>query len=390
MAPEAVLNTRPIAGYGGRTRFRLLSFPCLTEAPPMRHAARTLRITLVAVVMAGCADTSEPIVPDTARPFRMGFGSVPPSDDFPLAVRTLETWVTRADAAIIHFEPPWPALLTGESPASVAAREYDGLVNFWRQRGLDLVIVVDPSNGVDRASDSDNLRRAGRSLTEPAIQQLYRQWVTTLVTRYRPQAIGLAVETNLVRAAAPPAFYEVFRRVVNEAAIDVRAVDATVPRFVTVQVETAWGRLAGLSGYTGIDRDFTDFPFGEWLGLSSYPYLGRFDEPEQVPDDYYRRLLNGRTVPVLVTEGGWTSGTGGGVTGSLDKQARWIRRNARLTASVRGRYLFQLTFTDLTNRVFGPDPRLEPFLRLGLVDTTLAPKPALAVWDSVFALPRQP
>jgi hypothetical protein len=157
-----------------------------------------------------------------------------------------------------------------------------------------------------------------------------------------------------------------------------------------VQVETAWGRLAGLSGYTGVDRDFVDFPFGEWLGLSSYPYLGRFDQPEQVPDDYYRRLLNGRTTPVLITEGGWTSGTGGGVTSSRELQARWIRRNAQLATAIGARYVLQLTFTDLTNRVFGPDPRLEPFLRLGLVDTTLAPKPALAVWDSVYALPRRP
>ncbi|MCU0624239.1 MAG: hypothetical protein MUF53_10335, partial [Gemmatimonadaceae bacterium] len=152
-----------------------------------------LRATMVSCLLVlGCAADPDATAPVTGqRPFRMGFASVPPSDDFPLAVRTLETWVTRADAAIIHFEPPWPALLGGESPESVAAREYDGLVNFWRQRGLDIVIVVDPSNGVDRAADSDNLRRAGRSLTEPAIQQLYRQWVRTLVTRFRPAAIGL-------------------------------------------------------------------------------------------------------------------------------------------------------------------------------------------------------
>jgi hypothetical protein len=33
---------------------------------------------------------------------------------------------------------------------------------------------------------------------------------------------------------------------------------------------------------------------------------------------------------------------------------------------------------------------LLPFLRLGLVDTLLAPKPALAAWDSLFARRFQP
>jgi hypothetical protein len=271
---------------------------------------------------------------------------------------------------------------------TIAAREFDGLVNFWRQKGLELVIVVDPSNGVERESNSDKL--AGRSMVEPAVQALYRDWVRTLVTRYRPAGIGLIAETNLIRDAAPAALYNALRTAVNASAADVRAIDPSIPRFITVQVEHAHGRLVGTSRFVGIDQDLRDFPFTEWIGLSSYPYLGGFTEPSQVPDDWYTRVLAGRTLPTLITEGGWSSATTATFSSSPAKQAQWIVRQGQLVQGIKARYYFQLTFSDITSRVFGADPRLVPFLRTGLVDTTLAPKPALAEWDRLFARKHAP
>jgi hypothetical protein len=350
----------------------------------MAHRATVLLLmTLVACTPREQSTQPAPIA--ATRPYKVGFSNVPPSDDFPLAVRTLETWARRADAAIIHEEPPWTELLAGQSPERIAEQKYAGLVAFWRGRGMELVILVDPSNGVDRTTDSDQLRRAGRSLTDPAVQSLYREWVRALVTRYRPVAIGLAAETNLIRLAAPPTLYAALVRVVNDAARDVRLVDANVPRFVSLQVDAAWGRLQGTTTYIGAEQDFRDFAFVEWVGLSSYPYLAGFDEPSQLPDEWYARPLGGRALPSLISEGGWTSGTAGTIRSTTEKQARWITRQQQLADRLRPRYLFQLVFTDLSSRVFGTDPRLQPFLRLGLVDTLLAAKPALAAWDSLFA-----
>jgi hypothetical protein len=53
---------------------------------------------------------------------------------------------------------------------------------------------------------------------------------------------------------------------------------------------------------------------------------------------------------------------------------------------------FQLTFTDLDMASPGlpPGTNLSFFASLGLVDTQLRPKPALAVWDSLFAVRRFP
>ena len=45
----------------------------------------------------------------------------------------------------------------------------------------------------------------GRSITEPAIQQIYRDYVIAIVTQVRPEYLGLAAETNLIREVAPAA-----------------------------------------------------------------------------------------------------------------------------------------------------------------------------------------
>jgi hypothetical protein len=93
----------------------------------------------------------------------------------------------------------------------------------------------------------------------------------------------------------------------------------------------------------------------------------------------------------MVVEGGWTSASVSTVVSSPDRQARYLRRQAELLDSAKALYLFQLTFTDLDLASFPPPipSNLSFFASLGLVDPDLHPKPALAVWDSLFKLPRR-
>jgi len=107
-----------------------------------------------------------------------------------------------------------------------------------------------------------------------------------------------------------------------------------------------------------------------------------------VPSDYYSRLALGTSLPELVVEGGWASASVGPVVSTPERQARWIRRHVQLLDQAGALAVFQLTFTDLASSTFPPGSILPLFATLGLVDTTLAPKPALAPWDSAFARPR--
>lgn len=360
--------------------------------PLARSASAALVLAAIVLAGAGCGSKVAPTAPGAGPPrtYRMGFSAIPPRADFNLLLAALEMWRTRSDAAIMHVDPPWDTLLAGYPADSAVIKVHLGLADYFKGSGRTLVVMIDLTNGLDRSSDHPALVAKGRSLTEPAVQQVYRAYAVAMDTLLRPTYLGLAPETNLIRAAAPAPLYAAVRQAANDAAADVRAVDPNVRLYVSVQVETAWGRLAG-GTFQGVATDLADFPFMEALGLSSYPYLGGFTEPEQVPLDYYSRLSEGTGLSPMVVEGGWTSASVGAVTSTPLKQARWISRQIQLLDEARALFLFQLTFTDLdlTGVPLPPGSILPLFAALGLVDANLVPKPALARWDAAFARPRQ-
>jgi hypothetical protein len=323
----------------------------------------------------------------------MGFSAIPPSANQALLLANLDMWGKRADAAIMHVDVQWAAMLAGNSATAAARANALDLANYYRAHNLPIVLMLDVTNGLARNQEAAELVAAGRSITEPAIQRLYRDYVVAIVDVVRPTHIGLAAETNLIRAAAPRPVYEALVKMTNDAAADLRARGVTTPLYVSVQVEVAWGRLGvgGQPTYVGIDDDLRDFPFITALGLSSYPYLAGFAKPDDLPNDYYSRIPGSRALPLMVVEGGWTSGSVGALQSSPAIQARYIHRQGELLDAAKAAAVFQLTFTDLDISAFPQPPGsiLPLFAALGMVDTQLRPKPALAVWDSLYARRRQ-
>ena len=349
---------------------------------------RCALILLAAGVLlaGGCAESTSPVVsPGPPRTYMMGFSGIPPRADTGAAIQSILLWSQRADAAIMSSELPWDSLLSGVPAESIIAKDILGLANFYRGRGLEIWVYVDPANGLNRGAEADALERRGRSMTEPEIQQIYRSYVVAIDTIVHPDHLGLALETNLIRLASSAPLYAALRQAVNDGAADVRSVDPAVPLSVSVQVDAAWGRLTG-GTYLGVDTDFVHFPFIQELGLSSYPYLAGFTDPDSVPLNYYSRLVEGRLILTAVTEGGWTSSSLGGTISSPETQKRYIVRQMELLDSARAVAVFQLTFTDLdlSGVALPPGSILPLFAHLGLVDINLNPKPALAAWDGAF------
>jgi hypothetical protein len=323
-----------------------------------------------------------------SRTYRMGFSSLPPRLTIPEVLRTIDSVGKHADGALMVVEVPWKALLADTSASLLVRRDNLPVAQLFRQRGLPIVATVELANGLDRRVESDALVALGRSIAEPAVQRAYREFVVAYDSMVRPEWLALAMETNLIRAAAKPEVYAAVVTMTNAAAAQLRAAGSAARLMVSVQVETAWGRLAGAGGgtFVGIERDRTDFPFVQGLGLSSYPYLGGFATPEAIPLDYYSRIGSGSSVPMMIVEGGWTSGSVPGVASSPDLQARYIRRQMQLADAAKLLGIYQITFTDLDLGSYPvPSGSILPlFAQLGLVDASYRAKPALAVWDSVL------
>jgi hypothetical protein len=341
--------------------------------------------------LAGCGGNPSPAPPPAppppaaSRTWRMGFAGTPPRLDVATMLAGIDQWSTRAEIAAIHEELPWTDLLRGMSPDAILDRDKVQLAQYYRIKGLQLFFMADITDGLSRAEEAPQLRALGRSLAEPAVQQAYRDYVAAVVRKLQPEYLGLAAETNLIRAAAPPALYAAVVQAANSAAADPRIAAGTAPRFVSVQVETAWGLFGG-TAFVGIDRDLQDFPFTQMVGLSSYPYFV-FAQPEDIPADYYSRVLAGRTLPAMVVEGGWTSATAGTVVSTPQEQARYVARHAQLLDGIGARGVLQLLYADLDLASLPPPipANLPLFVNIGLTDSNFGAKPALAAWDALFA-----
>jgi hypothetical protein len=321
---------------------------------------------LAASLLSGsCGGEGMPSPDPTPSPrsYVMGFSPIPTRFDAALVAPTVDMWARRADAGLVLQEPPWTELLAGRDPEALVRANPLEIANYFRSKGLRILGSIDPTNGLDRAVDAAPLVAAGRSLAEPAVREAYRRYVAAFVRLVRPEALTVASETNLVRVAAPASLYAAVVAAANEAAAAARLQDPAVRLMITVQVEVANGRLPGGVG-AGIARDRGDFPFAQALGLSSYPYLAGVGDPEQLPLDYYARVVAGGPLPVFVIEGGWPSGSLPGVVeSSPDEQRRYIERQVLLLDAAGAEGWFQITFTDLDTSAFPPG--IVPFALLG-------------------------
>src|SRR5215831_6153562 len=249
------------------------------------------------------APTPTPAPPISTRSWRLGFSPNPARPTATSVLQGIDLWTQRAELAIIHEEMPWTKLLSGMTPEAIINADKVNLVNYMRGKGMSLLYMGDLNDGLSRKDEAPQLRNLGRSITEPEVQKLYRDYMVAVARILNPLYIGLAAETNLIRAIAPAALYAAVVRTANDAANDLRKSGANMPLMVSIQVETAWGKLGSPGPFVGIDIDRGDFPFIGLLGLSSYPYLG-YAQPEEIPSDYYGRLLTNWGIPAMVTEGG--------------------------------------------------------------------------------------
>ena len=185
---------------------------------------------LLAIV--ACKSESSPVEPPTGpgRSWRMGFSAIPPKADEQVLLANLEMWTARSDAAIMHVSPPWAALLSGVSATTAVNANELPLANYYRAKNLEIVVMIDPTDGLNRAAEAPELVQSGRSISEPAVQQLYRQYVLAIATLVRPEYLGLAAETNLIRMIAPPTVYTALKQMVNAAAADLQLAVSSAKR----------------------------------------------------------------------------------------------------------------------------------------------------------------
>lgn len=202
---------------------------------------------------------------------------------------------------------------------------------------------------------------------------------TTYAQRVRPPYLGLGVEVDTLYAADPAGF-ERFVDLFDAVATEVHRVSPNTGMLTVFQLERMSGNHSGIFG--GVDDpgqatwELIDrFPNADVIGFSTYPGLVH-PSPDDIPDDYYRRLAD-RTGdrPIAFTEMGWhAAGDYGPYSGSEEKQARYVERFPELIWGLDVEfYLWAFLFDQ---------PAHEPFDTMGLLRSDGTARAAWDVWTA--------
>ncbi len=350
-------------------------------------------VALGALVVPGCGGSDDgsgpPEPPDDtpARTYAMGFAPGAPRPDTELLLQLVDSMAQVADITIIQQPVPWAQILAGASLDSLV-EDRGGLADFLRLKGLDIIFLVDPLDGLDRRKEDPGLVTAGRSIEEPEIRALHDEWVLKIASRVQPEWFGLASEINTLAALGDPDLYAAVLGMINDLAPQVRQRSPGTKVFVSFQADQANGKLGDpvIDHFALIDDYDIDA-----LGLSSYPVFA-FDSPDDIPDDYFTPFDDATDLPLLMVEGGWSSATVPWATGTPQQQVDFLKRYETLLDGIDARAWVMLTFTDLDIDALGLPPDraqgLSNFAHMGLLDSNLNRKPAYAEWARIFARPR--
>ncbi len=366
----------------------------------LRRGLVTVFLLLLLAMAGGCGDAARqqtPVTPSSPEPrsFSMGWAPTPPQPTVESLIETANAMAPVSEMAIVQRPVPWARLFAGETLASLVAGEVS-LAQFLRGLNLEIVWLVDPLDGLNRTRETPELVAAGRSILEPAIRSLHEQWVLEIARQIQPLYLGLGSEINTLGAHGDPTLYAELVNLVNTLTPQIHMIDPAIRVFVSFQMEDAWQLPPFPPSSVDHFTLISDFQI-DALGLSSYPVF-TFNIPADMPDTYFARFAAATTLPLILVEGGWSSGSGPGFQGTLQEQVQFFSRFEQFLDGVQADLWVMLLFADIDVAALAAAAGLSPedaatlanFAEMGIVDQTLTPKPAFTEWQRIFARPRQP
>jgi hypothetical protein len=340
--------------------------------------------------------TAGPSVFDAGRTV-YGFFPSPPEMTTESLLDLLTTIGRHGDVVLIQRAVPWSDFIDGPDGTSQDIIDEQNLVTVAGREGLEPIFVIDPLNGLDRRQFAPlPSELEGSDFSTPALRRAYLNYAVRVARTFHPQYLGLASEINTYADAHPddfPNFVDLYKQ--TYAAVKTESPDTQV--FVTFQWEDLnnLGLMSeGKPAYqTNWDEVEVFEPELDVWAISSYPFVV-FDSASQIPADYYVPLLDRTDKPLAVAEGGWPSQDVPPFHGTTDDQIGYLQA---IDNQLGGHLTFWIYLVVQDFNVESYRPFLESqgigaqvdtlgwFQSVGLRTYDGQPKPALSVWDSIWA-----
>jgi hypothetical protein len=215
-----------------------------------------------------------------------------------------------------------------------------------------------------------------RPLDEEA-KRRYKEKAVAFIEEYGPEYLGIGIEVNVMEEKSPEDFEE-FVEFYSEVYYAVKEKSPGTKVFTVFALEKMKGLHGGLFGGENNPENaqwelIERFP-ADLVAFSSYPGL-IYEEPEEIPEDYYLEIEEHVEGPIAFTELGWhTSDSIEGWESSEAEQARFVQRFFGLTEGME---------KEIVVWSFLYDPEIfEPFGSMGLRRDDGGAKEAWGVWVS--------
>jgi hypothetical protein len=322
-----------------------------------------------------------------------GFFPSPPEASLQSILDLYDALGQNADAVLLQQNIPWEDFAASPEAGSQAIEDMRGQYALAHQNGLEVILVVDPLNGLNRRQFMNLPAGWEASFAAENVRRAFANFTLRLVREFQPRYLGLASEINTY-ADAHPADFPHYLSLYAETYDQVKAEAPETRVFATFQWEDLNnlipGAAEGRSAYTpNWDQVEAFEPRLDLWVISSYPFVV-FPQGADIPADYYTPLLERTAKPLAVAEGGFTSRDVGPFRGTPQDQVDYLES---IHSQIGERLVFwiYLLLRDFNLESYAREMErlgrgadvstLGMFASVGLAGMDGTPKPALKLWN---------
>lgn len=214
---------------------------------------------------------------------------------------------------------------------------------------------------------------------DDATKQLYKSSAADFAAKYKPQYMGLGIEVNVLYEKSFEDF-EDFVSFYDEVYDIIKTQSPHTKVFTVFQLEKMKGLKGGLFG--GINDPAQAqwsllelFPKSDIIAFTTYPGL-IYEDPSEIPLDYYTEIQLHTTKPIAFTEIGWHSAaTPQGWESSEEEQAKFVKTFSILSKDINKEFIIWGFMYDQST--------IEPFNSMGIINNDKIQKAAWNEWINI-------
>jgi hypothetical protein len=319
------------------------------------------------------------------RHVMLGFSSLPRELNADAYAEAIKFAGQHGEIVLIQRNVPWADFMPGASPGHDLVEQTNSERDAVDHEHLTLFFAIDPTDG---ATGRDRLNAlpdslAGRRFDDPDIRAAFRSYAEFVALNYKPRYLALGVEMNLYYEKNQEDWSN-YISLYRETYAAVKAASPGTQITVTMQYEDLQSLLPRE------DTHFVDwqllraFDPIDFVGISTYPGFA-FDDPANLPADYYTQLSAFTDRPVAIAEMGYASVNQPGViNGSQEHQAAFLKRALADAEQLSMPFAIWFAIWDPT---YAGGTQFGAFEHIGLRTSDDTEKPAWSDWDAASRRP---